>query len=145
MKGKVLVIDANPSILFTIQWVVGSADYEVLTAPDGESGLQQFSQGHPDLVILDIMLPRLDGWEVCRRIRSVSQVPIIIHTALQSADYRLQAVNAGACDYLVKPVLPKAIRNQVELRLKSQEPYEPPGPQWLPGSSSPEPDMVAYT
>ncbi len=144
MKGKVLVIDANPFILSTIKWAVEKTGCEVLTALDGESGLQQFNEGQPDLVILDIMLPRLDGWEVCQRIRDVSNVPIIIHTALESPDYLLQAVKVGACDYLVKPVLPKTLRTHVEMRLKSQEQHEQPRPQWSPHLSSPQMKIAEY-
>jgi DNA-binding response OmpR family regulator len=129
MREKVLAIDSNPFVLSIIKSTMESAGYKVFTALDGESGLEQFHYRQPDLIILDVMLPHLNGWEVCRRIRKLSDVPIIIHTTVESPEYLLQAAKVGACNYLVKPVLPKILRNHVEMTLKPQERREQPLPQ----------------
>ncbi|MCK6629744.1 MAG: response regulator [Anaerolineae bacterium] len=120
MKDKILVVDADPFILSIIKTTLESAGYKVYTALDGESALEQFHYRRPDLLIVDIMLPHLSGWEVCRRIRKQSNMPILIHTPVDSPEYRLHASKLGVDQYLVKPVLPKVLKNQVELTLKPQ-------------------------
>lgn len=129
MKEKVLAIDTNPFVLSLIKSTLEAAGYRVFTALDGESGLEQFRQRQPDLVILEVMLPQTNGWEICRRIRKQSQVPLIIHTAVESPDYLLQAAKVGVSHYLVKPVLPRILRNHVEMTLKPQAQSEQPLPQ----------------
>ncbi|HXW00520.1 MAG TPA: response regulator [Anaerolineae bacterium] len=124
MREKILVIDSNPFTLSIIKQVIESPNYKVLTALDGESGLQQFHQFQPILVILDIMLPNIDGWEICRRIRRVSNVPIMIHTALETQKHILRALSLGADDYLVKPVVPEVIQNRVEAVLNHRAEVE---------------------
>ena len=114
MREKILVIDSNPFTLSITKQVIESTNYKVLTALDGESGLQQFHQFQPILVILDIMLPNIDGWEICHRIRRVSNVPIMIHTALEAQEHIFRALSLGADDYLVKPVMPEVIQKRVE-------------------------------
>jgi DNA-binding response OmpR family regulator len=124
MREKILVIDSNPFTLSIIKQVIESTNYKVLTALDGESGLQQFHQFQPVLVILDIMLPNVDGWEICRRIRRVSDVPILIHTALEAQEHIFHALRLGADDYLVKPVVPEIIQNRVETVLNHRAQVE---------------------
>ncbi len=144
MKEKILVIDTDPFNLSIVKQVMESAGYKVLTALDGESGLQQFHKYQPGLIILDIMLPNIDGWEICRRIRKVSNVPIIVHTALESPEHILRAIRVGANDYLVKPVVPEMIQIRVETILKHRTQREQLWPQWLSSLSSPEPEFVGY-
>jgi DNA-binding response OmpR family regulator len=144
MKEKILVIDTDPFNLSIVKQVMESAGYKVLTALDGESGLQQFHKYQLSLIILDIMLPPIDGWEICRRIRKVSNVPIIVHTALESPEHILRAIRVGANDYLVKPVVPEMIKIRVETILKHRTQREQLWPQWLSSLSSPEPEFVGY-
>lgn len=120
MKDKILVVDANPFVLSLIKLTLDGAGYKVYTALDGESALEQFHYRQPDLLIVDVMLPHMSGWEVCRRIRKLSNIPIIIHTPVESPDYLLQAAKLGVCHYLVKPVQPKTLKTHVELTLKPQ-------------------------
>lgn len=129
MKEKILAIDPNPFTLSIIKQVMKAAGYKVLTALDGESGLQQFYERQPALIILDLMLPNLDGWEICRRIRKVSDVPIIVHTALRSQKNIFRALKIGADDYLVKPVVPEVIQIRVEAVLNHRLQLEQFWPQ----------------
>lgn len=140
MKDKILVVDANPFVLSLIKTTLDAAGYKVYTALDGESALEQFHYRRPDLLILDIMLPHLSGWEVCRRVRKLSNVPIIIHTSVESPDYLLQAARMGVCHYLVKPVQPKILKTHIDLTLKPQ----PAQPEPLPERSRLMPAIVEY-
>jgi len=133
MKEKILAIDPNPFTLSIIKQVMEAAGYKVLTALDGESGLQQFYERQPALIILDLMVPNIDGWEICRRIRKVSGVPIIVHTALRSQKNIFRALKIGADDYLVKPVVPEVIQIRVEAVLNHRVQLE----QLWPRRSSP--------
>lgn len=137
MKEKILAIDSDPFTLSVVKQVLEAAGYRVLTALDGESGLQQFYKSQPDLILLDIMLPEVDGWKLCHRIRAVSNVPIIIHTALESPEHMLQAIKVGANDYVVKPVTPEVIQVHVDTLLKGRLQREQILPAWLSYVSSP--------
>lgn len=101
---KVLVIDDSRQILSILETVLEEAGYIPLLASGGETGLRLFEAEQPDLVVLDISLPGMDGWEVCRRIRRQSQVPIIMLSAAHSSvDDRVKGLDLGANDYIVKP------------------------------------------
>lgn len=96
--------------------------YEVLVADDGEAGLRLFRDELPDVVILDVQLPGIDGVEVCRRIRSISGVPVIVVTALDD-DYDIVAgLEAGADDYVVKPVRPAVLDARIRAVLRRTDP-----------------------
>lgn len=113
MTEIILVIDNTPDMLVLIQQVMELAGYKVLTALDGESGWQLFYECLPALVIIDIAMPKIDGWEICCRIRQVSSVPIIVHSALGTKKDIIRALKIGADDYLVKPAMPAIIRSRV--------------------------------
>jgi len=100
---RVLVVDDDPLLLQLMTESLKYDHYEVDLAPNGVEGLRLLKERKPHLVILDIMLPDMDGWEVCRRIRQVSTVPIIMLTALGSRADIVRGLQAGADDYLVKP------------------------------------------
>ena len=100
---KVLVVDDDPALLPLIEYTFAREDYEVHCASDGKEALRQFFAHHPDLVILDIMMPRMDGWETCRRIREVSDVPIVMLTARGQDEDVIRGLEYGADDYLTKP------------------------------------------
>ena len=105
MRGKrVLVIDDDPRLLKLVELIFSQAKAQVYTASNGQEGLSQFYAHQPDLVILDLMLPKMDGWEICHRIRQVSQVPLIMLTGLGQDDTIIRGlVNYGADDYITKP------------------------------------------
>jgi len=103
MAEKILAIDDDVILLKLIDQSLQPQGFSVSTATSGEEGLALFHQVAPDLVILDIMMPGMDGFEVCRRLRQVSSVPIIFLTALDSEENVVQGLVDGADDYLTKP------------------------------------------
>jgi two-component system KDP operon response regulator KdpE len=115
---KILAIDDDYVLLQVIRRSLETAGYEVATAFNGQSGLQQIREDTPHLVILDLMMPELDGWETCRRIRDISTVPIIMLTALESPQDVVKGLQLGADDYLVKPFHPQELQARVEAVLR---------------------------
>jgi len=127
MAEKILIIDDNVIFLKFMKRAFESQGFTVLTAENGMKGLETFHQQAPDLIILDIMMPGIDGWEVCRRIREVSSIPIICLTALNSLDDIVQGLEQGADDYLVKPFEIDELRARVAAQLRrSRMPHEKP-------------------
>lgn len=100
---KILVIEDDLAILRLLQRGLSMEGYQVETATNGESGLKLFQEKQPDLIVLDLMLPGMDGLEVCQRIRQKSKLPILILTAKDAVQDRVEGLDAGADDYLVKP------------------------------------------
>ena len=103
MNGKILVVDDEPKITDFIRRGLTYEGFSVDVAHDGERGLALAIKGEPDLVVLDIMLPGMDGLQVCRRLRQESDVPIIMLTARDAVSDRVTGLDMGADDYLVKP------------------------------------------
>jgi two-component system, OmpR family, response regulator MprA len=104
LRETILVIDDDEKITSMLRRGLAFDGYNVLTAGDGLLGLKQLLEGDPGLIILDIMMPNVDGWEVCRRIRSSgSTVPILMLTAKDEVGDRVKGLDLGADDYLVKP------------------------------------------
>ena len=103
MPTKILVVDDEPRYLRLLEANLLTEGYEVSTAVDGEDALESFSANPVDLILLDVMLPRIDGFAVCQRIRQFSTVPIIMLTAKGEEHDRVLGLDAGADDYLVKP------------------------------------------
>jgi DNA-binding response OmpR family regulator len=103
MSDLILVIDDDQTLLDLLAEHLGKASYRSITAAGGVVGLQAFYEHHPDLVILDVMMPRLDGWTVCERLREVSDAPIIMLTAKGEEFDRLRGFRLGVDDYVVKP------------------------------------------
>lgn len=103
MSDLILVIDDDPTLLGLLAEHLSRATYRVITAASGITGLQTFYDHHPDLVILDVMMPNMDGWAVCERIRENSDVPIIMLTAKGEEQDRLRGFRQGVDDYVVKP------------------------------------------
>ena len=103
MSERILVIEDDPAILKLLQRGLAYEGYLVDTATDGRSGLLMARDNHPDLVVLDWMLPGMDGLEVCHRLRTGGAVPIVMLTAKDTIQDRVQGLDAGADDYLVKP------------------------------------------
>ncbi len=103
MSERILVIEDDPAILKMLRRGLAYEGYLVDTATDGRSGLMAARDNHPDLVVLDWMLPGMDGLEVCHRMRTGGEVPILMLTAKDTVQDRIQGLDAGADDYLVKP------------------------------------------
>lgn len=103
MAEKILVVDDDPTLVQLIETSLRQDNYEIIIASNGEDGLRLLSELKPHLMVLDIMMPAMDGWEICNRVRKVSTVPIIMLTALGSQEDIVRGLRAGADDYLVKP------------------------------------------
>lgn len=104
MKGaKVLVVDDEPEMLRALQLGLSGQGFDVATAGTGEAALQTLTQQRPDVVVLDLMLPGIDGFAVCQEIRASSSVPIIVLSAKGGDTDKIQALDFGADDYLTKP------------------------------------------
>jgi DNA-binding response OmpR family regulator len=102
-KETVIVADDDPRLLRLVQFNLQQAGYRVLTAPDGNRALRLGETENPDLMLLDVRMPLMDGLEVCRRVRNFSTVPIIMVTAKDSEEDKVAGLDAGADDYLTKP------------------------------------------
>ncbi|MDI6871078.1 MAG: response regulator transcription factor [Bacillota bacterium] len=115
---KVLIVDDEPAIRELVQFNLERAGLAVVSAADGEEALALFRTEQPDLVLLDLMLPRLDGFTVCRRIREESPVPIIMLTARTAEQDRVEGLEMGADDYLIKPFSPRELVARVKAVLR---------------------------
>lgn len=103
MAARILIIEDDEAILAFLRRGLGYEGYEVETAENGQKGLALAGGHRPDLVVLDWMLPGMDGLEVCKRLRSMGKIPILMLTAKDSVSDRIQGLDAGADDYMVKP------------------------------------------
>ncbi len=119
MAGKrVLVVDDDAKTVELVKLYLRRDGYRVLTAYDGVEALRLAQEGHPDLVVLDLMLPRIDGLEVCRTLRGQSDVPIIMLTARTTDEDKLAGLDLGADDYVTKPFSPKELAARVRAILR---------------------------
>jgi DNA-binding response OmpR family regulator len=102
-ETKILIVDDDPGIRKFVRANLEARDYEVLLAMDGEEGIQILEKELPDLILLDIMMPNIDGFEVCRRVREWSKTPIIMLSARDGEMDKVRCLDCGADDYLTKP------------------------------------------
>jgi DNA-binding response OmpR family regulator len=148
MGATVLVIEDNRLQLQIIRDALEAVAYHIVVAHNGMDGLRLLYQQQPDLVILDVMMPDLDGWEVCRRIRQLSTVPIIFITVKGSDEDRVKGLRLGADDYLVKPFVRAELQARVEAVLRRVH-MEPPSKRQVlcfgNGELSIEPDARRVT
>lgn len=103
MTIKLLVIDDDVAVTDLLSLLLRSQGFEVFATNNSAEGLSMIREQEPDLVVLDLMMPEMDGWEVCRSVRQFSQVPIIILSALNDPSMIASVLDAGADDYLTKP------------------------------------------
>lgn len=101
--ARLVLVDDDANLRHTLGYALRQEGFEVFAAEDGERGIEAFQQSRPDVVVLDLMLPRIDGFEVCRRIRRESDVPIIMLTARDTELDKVVGLELGADDYLAKP------------------------------------------
>lgn len=102
-KAKILVVDDEPQLTRVLRTGLKSRGYDVLAAADGVAGLETFKTWKPDLVIADLAMPNMDGLELCRQLRAISQVPIIILSAKGEEKVKVEALDIGADDFVTKP------------------------------------------
>lgn len=117
-RETILAVDDDKALLRLLQIQLESGGYRVLPAKDGESALDLFSAGEPDLVILDVGLPRVDGISICRQLRNGSNVPILILSSFREDDHKVTGLEQGADDYLGKPYNPKELLARVRALLR---------------------------
>jgi two-component system KDP operon response regulator KdpE len=102
-QAKILIIEDEEDIIHLLRFRFEQEGYEVLSACNGVEGLRLLQQEHPSLIVLDVMMPRMNGWETCKRIRQYSDVPIIMLTALGQETDKVRGLELGADDYVTKP------------------------------------------
>jgi DNA-binding response OmpR family regulator len=118
MGARVLVVDDDSTVAEVVVAYLRDADFEVHHAADGKTALELFDATPPDLVVLDLMLPGIDGLEVCRRMRAVRETPIIMLTALGAESDRVVGLERGADDYVTKPFSPRELVLRVQSVLR---------------------------
>lgn len=121
LNKKILVIDDNSDIVEIIRASLVGRGAIVYTAENGEKGLRKLDQHDPDLVVLDIAMPVMNGWETCRRIREKTAVPIIMVTALVEENDIVSGLNLGAVDYVTKPFSTRILRARIKAALRQTE------------------------
>ncbi|MBD2439593.1 response regulator transcription factor RpaB [Nostoc sp. FACHB-110] len=117
-KEKILVVDDEASIRRILETRLSMIGYDVVTAGDGEEALDVFRKSSPDLIVLDVMMPKLDGYGVCQELRKESDVPIIMLTALADVADRITGLELGADDYIAKPFSPKELESRIRCVLR---------------------------
>jgi len=120
-----LFIEDDEAIRTALQLVLEDEGYEVVVAGDGETGIKKFGQINPDLVLLDLRLPDISGFEVCRAIRRTSITPVIMVTAQTDTSDLVNGFDAGADDYVTKPVVPKELAARIRAALRRTQTSEP--------------------
>ena len=123
-KKHILLVDDDPMILKFTSANLRARGYEVSMAEDGESALKMVRESAPDLVILDILMPEMDGFEVCRRLREWSPVPILVLTAIGETNARWQLLQLGANDYMAKPFDIAELLKRVHRLLKADPSHQ---------------------
>ena len=121
-RGRILIVDDDRKIVATVKLYLENEGFEVATANDGQGALEQTRANTPDLIILDLMLPRIAGLDVFRILRSKSDVPIVMLTARTTEEDKLRGLNIGADDYITKPFSPRELVARVHTILRRTKP-----------------------
>ncbi|HHX65333.1 MAG TPA: response regulator transcription factor [Chloroflexi bacterium] len=117
-KARLLLVDDDATLIKALEIYLSRAGYEIHSAANGVEGLRKLFDLRPDLVVLDVMMPQLDGWETCQRIRDMSTVPIIMLTARGQESERVKGLELGADDYVAKPFSLKELEARIEAILR---------------------------
>jgi OmpR family response regulator RpaB len=117
-QHKILVVDDEATIRRILATRLSMVGYEVVVAADGEEALTQFEAESPDLIVLDVMMPKMNGLQVCQTLRQITGVPIIMLTALGEVSDRIKGLELGADDYLPKPFSPKELESRIQAILR---------------------------
>lgn len=119
-NGTVLIVDDTPGNLALLSDTLSEAHYRVLVATDGQSALEQIQFIKPDIILLDVMMPGIDGFETCRQLKadpSTEAIPVLFMTGLSELDHLLRGFGEGALDYIVKPIRPAEVLARIEVHL----------------------------
>ena len=125
MSHRILIIEDDHSLANLIRWQLEREAFDAQTATCAADGLAQVSEWHPDLVLLDIMMPDMDGWTVCQHIREISDVPVIFITALGAEKDVVRGLQLGADGYIVKPFGTKELVARIQAVLRRHQPHLP--------------------
>lgn len=118
---KILVVDDDKNICELLNIYLKNEGYEVVFAYDGSDAVNKAKEEKPDLIVLDVMMPIINGWEACKLIRQFTNVPIIMLTALDTLENKVQGLNIGADDYIVKPFEPVEVLARINAHLRREE------------------------
>lgn len=119
MKGKILIVEDEKKLAEVMMLYLKNEGYEIVIANDGDAGDEAIDSQEFDLIILDVMMPKKDGWSLLRKIRNKGNIPVIITTARGEEEDRIFGLELGAVDYMVKPISMKELVLRVALRIKS--------------------------
>lgn len=135
----VLIVEDNSEVLAFIELTLAPVGYRLLTAPDGQAGLETARREVPDLIVSDVMMPRLDGYQLCAALKTdlaTSHIPLVLLTAKSSADDKVEGLETGADAFLAKPFVPREllaqVRNLLTLRQRVQQRFGNTGALGLP-------------
>src|SRR6056297_1047909 len=121
---KILIVEDEPSLVFTLQDTLESEGYDVSVVSDGEAAIEKTKEVKPDLMLLDLMLPGMSGYEICKKIRSLKYTfPIIMLTARDQEVDKVAGLNIGADDYITKPFGVKELLARIQARLRRSDKY----------------------
>jgi len=126
LKTKILLVDDDPNIRQLVNLYLEKEGFEVTMAADGLEAVKQFKLSPPNLILLDIMLPGMDGWQVCREVRKVSNIPIIMLTAKDETFDKVLGLELGADDYVVKPFDPKELIARIKAVIRRYQATDAP-------------------
>jgi DNA-binding response OmpR family regulator len=129
---SILIVDDDVELVGLLRFALANAGYDVVTAFDGEQALQRIAEHAPELVVLDVNLPLLDGFEVLRRLRLHSHVPVMMLTVRSAEEDEVMGLDLGADDYLKKPFSPRALLARVRSLLRRGDAVEDAVPAWGP-------------
>ncbi len=124
MPIQILLIDDDPDIAITLRTLLRGQDFDIRAVFSGKEGVTACKEDVPDIVVLDLLMPEMDGWEVCLRIREFSQVPILILSALGTPGSVARALDSGADDYLIKPVHASLLASRLRTLVRRTERVE---------------------
>lgn len=121
MNKKVLVVDDDKNICELLSLYLKKEGYQVVFAYDGSEAINKAKEEKPNIIVLDVMMPIINGWEACKLIRQFSDVPIIMLTALDTLENKVQGLNIGADDYIVKPFEPVEVVARINAHIRRQD------------------------
>ena len=121
MGSKVLVVDDEQDLLDLMEIILGGEGYMVVTAANGQEAVSKVESEHPDLILLDVMMPIMDGWEVLKSLKNngqTSHIPVVMVTAKIGIEDRRRGMAEGAADYICKPFAPREVINRIKVLLQ---------------------------
>jgi len=125
MTTKILVIDDDTAVTDLLSVLLRSQGFDVIATNSSSDGLGYVREAEPDMIVLDLMMPEMDGWEVCRSVRTFSQVPIIVLSALNDPSMVASVLDAGADDYLTKPTPSRVLVAHINRLIRRNEASKP--------------------